>query len=88
MCSWYMYMYIGWYQTSHLFLSSLSSLPLFPTHYLQRAKAHYQTMEAEYTTQVTKLQKLVDSSVDPMQFVQSSGDCHMTYVTVCHMTYM
>lgn len=30
-------------------------------------------MEAEYTTQVTKLQKLVDSSVDPLQFVASSG---------------
>ena len=39
----------------------------YPT--FQGAKAHYQTLEAEYSTQVSKLQKLVDSAVDPVQFL-------------------
>ena len=43
---------------------SLNDCPTF-----QGAKAHYQTLEAEYSTQVSKLQKLVDSAVDPVQFL-------------------
>ena len=42
--------------------------------YMQEAKAHYETLSEDYREEVAKLQKLVDSAVDAVEFVSASGN--------------
>ena len=37
------------------------------------AKEHYKQIKEDYENEVLKLQKLVDSAVDPVEFVAASG---------------